>query len=777
MHKRLFSALALALVLLLAPAHSRALSDIQGYEYSSSITLLRDYGIIDGYDDGTFRPNKAINRAEFLKLVMLSVFGDQVYGVQSTRCFTDFVGQEQWYWVYACTAAQLGIIHGNPDGTFRGENTVNLAEALKMSFEAWNSPLERDDPSRPWYERYMNLAAQRGVFRRFPFSPAYQLTRGEMAQLLVQVDEPIAQISGSAGQTSSSNTSQVNFLIPTIGAVCGNGTTEGIEQCDDGNTQNGDGCSSICIIVSEPIRHGALRIEQQPISDSSRASGTEDLVLFAFTAIAGRQDVYITNLKLKSDAGSLAFAEDYRLIIDRDGDGVVETLFGKATRNGEKLNFSNLNILIKDGVYTRIELWADVSNTLSGGGNIAIGFDTDELDVVEGVDKVDGEEVSGVRLNNSSCTLETICWITIHTLSTQTVGISTRGNLFVSEDTSPVSQKQLLASKLSDTLLKLKFRADSENIKVQELAIEGVPGSVDHLEFFTEGTTTSFATARKASCSTGAADKYCMDGEFIVPQSGEKIILVKADINADDLGAVSGENITLSLSDATSGGVAVEAEGFYSGQQLDQNDGDASADGEIFVGTNVVAANGAITAATHKILLAKVLDIENSNTDADDSVVPTGGITFAQFNFSAEDHENNVGGSSAVEITKLEFTVSATNVEFDGAAFYIFNPLNTAITESCTTTGTTGAFTVTCSALDASSVSTYISQNDSIDLGLHGTITSSQASPGVSILQTSLNSLSNPANTGTVEWTDGDTSLGWVDIGKTNVKSTVYRLD
>ena len=35
-----------------------------------AITSLEDYGIIEGYSDGTFKPDKSVNRAEFLKIIL-----------------------------------------------------------------------------------------------------------------------------------------------------------------------------------------------------------------------------------------------------------------------------------------------------------------------------------------------------------------------------------------------------------------------------------------------------------------------------------------------------------------------------------------------------------------------------------------------------------------------------------------------------------------------------------------------------------------------------------
>ena len=765
----------LFVVLLLTPTFTQAaVTDIDDYPHKSAIQLLESRGIVDGYPNGTFVPNKAINRAEFLKLLMLSVYGDQAQQGGSERCFADFTGNYAWFWSHACTAKKLGVIHGHPDGTFRGEDTIILAEALKMSFEAWKVPLGYDDPNTPWYQRYMDAAAPRGIFRRFPFTPDYQLTRGEMALLLVMIGEPIASLTGEPQEIG--DVIQVEIPLPTKIAVCGNGKKEGTEQCDDGNTENGDGCSKACILVAEPIRHGALRIEQQTISSNPQASGNNDVPLFAFTAIAGRQDVYITNLKFTSAAGSLDNAENYRILIDRDGDGIVETLYGRAVPSGEIITFAEQNILVKDGAYIRVELWADIITTFTA-GNIAVAFATSQSDFVEGVDKIDGEDVTGIKLNDDDCTLSTICWITVITDTDQTVTINTQGNLFVSQGSTPLGSRQVIASTETPSLLHLKFRADAEDVIVKELAIEGVPSTVEYLSFYTDGSTSPFAKARLVDCSTVVTGRFCTDTDFTIPKSGERMITVKALLKPDELGAVSGQSVALSVSAATSSTVAIEAQGFYSGQQLSQNDGSASGDGEIFVGTESVASNSLITAPSHTVVLAKIVDVTNSNPDPDNSLINEGEMMISQFAFRAADHNNASSGYNEAEITKLVITVSAVNVAFDAGEFVLLNTQNLSVVSACTASTTTGTISVTCDNLDSSAVSTQISRGDTIHLTLRGTITDSQIDSGTSILQSSLQNLSNPGVTGTITWTDEETSFGWVDIGKTTVKSTVYRLD
>jgi thimet oligopeptidase len=70
---------------------------------------------VQGYEDGTYRPNQNVNRAEFLKVLMTAA-GKVSIGDAGSFCFKDFKGTEQWYWMYACLAKSSGVINGYDDG-------------------------------------------------------------------------------------------------------------------------------------------------------------------------------------------------------------------------------------------------------------------------------------------------------------------------------------------------------------------------------------------------------------------------------------------------------------------------------------------------------------------------------------------------------------------------------------------------------------------------------------------------------------------------------------
>lgn len=159
------------------------LSDIDEYEYAESIEFLYDGSILDGYNDGTFKPENKINRAEFTKVVINSVYDIEDLEGLSDDCFPD-VKSEDWFSPYVCLAQEEGIIQGYPDGTFKPGNDITQAEALKIIYESFYGDIQ--DLGGEWYQRYLDAAEFDGMlyFEATNSPAAHVITRGEVSYFL-----------------------------------------------------------------------------------------------------------------------------------------------------------------------------------------------------------------------------------------------------------------------------------------------------------------------------------------------------------------------------------------------------------------------------------------------------------------------------------------------------------------------------------------------------------------------------------------------------------------
>lgn len=174
-----------------APVSAGRFTDVpETSSYNTAIDYLSDVGVIQGYPDQTFRPSQNVNRVEFLKLVLES---SQVEtDVDQPTAFPD-IDENAWYGKYVRKAQSEGWVEGYPDGTFKPEQTINKAEALKIigEIQQWtlsNNPEElfADTKSDQWFTPYVEYAKNKNFLeeRTSRYFPELHLTRAQISELL-----------------------------------------------------------------------------------------------------------------------------------------------------------------------------------------------------------------------------------------------------------------------------------------------------------------------------------------------------------------------------------------------------------------------------------------------------------------------------------------------------------------------------------------------------------------------------------------------------------------
>lgn len=173
-------------------ADKSGLNDIMGHRYETSIRNLVEMGVISGYPDGTFKPENPVNRAEALKIILQSLRslqadkGADVFVMpENFSKFSDLTSSD-WYATYVAEGVDKGIVSGYPDGTFKGGNTVNLAEALKMTLEAHDASVWEGN-SDPWHKKYFDAAYALNLLPQGLTDPAKLLTRAELSYIVDQL--------------------------------------------------------------------------------------------------------------------------------------------------------------------------------------------------------------------------------------------------------------------------------------------------------------------------------------------------------------------------------------------------------------------------------------------------------------------------------------------------------------------------------------------------------------------------------------------------------------
>ncbi|MGN0108012.1 MAG: S-layer homology domain-containing protein, partial [Hominilimicola sp.] len=163
-----------------------AFSDVDDTNpYKKAITTLSKLSVIDGYEDGTFKPEGEITRAEFTKLIVFMLgYQNLTY---SDYEFTD-VTSDHWAKNYIQTAYNLGIIAGYGDGVFSPDSPVTYEQALKMvvcTLGYDQFALELALTSDNWADKYIQEAVKLSLTKNVS-GAAYSsgAPRGVIAQVL-----------------------------------------------------------------------------------------------------------------------------------------------------------------------------------------------------------------------------------------------------------------------------------------------------------------------------------------------------------------------------------------------------------------------------------------------------------------------------------------------------------------------------------------------------------------------------------------------------------------
>ncbi|PIX52963.1 MAG: hypothetical protein COZ51_01340, partial [Candidatus Aquicultor secundus] len=156
----------------------------------SYISKLVEKEIIKGYQDGSFRPEASVTRAEFAKMICLAM-GWQLES-PATSSFSD-VPQGNWARQYIETAKAKGILGGYENGTFAPGRKITRAEIAKILAKALNlasGTSSMKDISSHWAKDYIGACVKAGIVGGYAngnFKPNNSATRAEAAKMISAV--------------------------------------------------------------------------------------------------------------------------------------------------------------------------------------------------------------------------------------------------------------------------------------------------------------------------------------------------------------------------------------------------------------------------------------------------------------------------------------------------------------------------------------------------------------------------------------------------------------
>jgi hypothetical protein len=168
--------------------------DIEGHWAKEWIKNAVNLGFVSGYEDGTFRPDRTITRAEFSTMLNKAMQIDTTKKIS----FSD-VNEGEWFYKEIQKSVAAGFFSGYENNTFRPNNPIKREEVAKVvsgaittgNIDGEGAKLLSDYITiQEWAKQSVNTVYNKGYILGYPnktYMPARALTRGEAAKIIFEI--------------------------------------------------------------------------------------------------------------------------------------------------------------------------------------------------------------------------------------------------------------------------------------------------------------------------------------------------------------------------------------------------------------------------------------------------------------------------------------------------------------------------------------------------------------------------------------------------------------
>lgn len=236
---------ALASAMLLCTNAFAAYTDVpEDSDVYSAVETLSTLGIINGYEDNTFKPDGNITRAEMCAVLCRA----RGLGVSRSYydCFTD-VPRDHWAYWYVGLCKEYDIVDGMGNDIFAPDSNVTLSQAVKMILSAMGYGILAE-ANGGWPAGYVSTAAKYGILDGITEKTDSPATRATIAKLLdnaLPAPLLLTSVNPTTGFTAEvadgTGTFPYRSLLSDLGIVKISGSIVGTSEkeyngskCDDG---------------------------------------------------------------------------------------------------------------------------------------------------------------------------------------------------------------------------------------------------------------------------------------------------------------------------------------------------------------------------------------------------------------------------------------------------------------------------------------------------------------------------------------------------------------
>ena len=221
MKKVLSIVLSIAMVVCLAPTmafaattsaqSNAAYSDIAGANCEGAVNVLSALKVVDGFTDGTYKPEQTVTRAQMAKLIVTAL-GVADYATAKTSKYTD-MGTATWAIPYVEYASNLNIVNGVGHGKFNPNGLVTYEQAATMIVRALGYTDSCKEMNGTWPAIYVQKAMALNIFEDVVNGGANGATRGDIAIMLynaLDLAQVYADADGATHYKTGNNSAKYN---------------------------------------------------------------------------------------------------------------------------------------------------------------------------------------------------------------------------------------------------------------------------------------------------------------------------------------------------------------------------------------------------------------------------------------------------------------------------------------------------------------------------------------------------------------------------------------
>lgn len=213
-----------------AASAATTFSDLSDTASAADVECLRVLGVLDGYRDGTFRPDATLTRAQFCKMAVYVVNGSGELGKYRTMTIFPDVKPSYWGAAYVNMASKgKAIIRGYPDGRFYPDRTVTYGQAVTILMRLLG--YADADMGGIWPEGYLAQASVVGLTGGLTLSGSAALTRAQAAALFGNLLRCSMKAGGAYAATIAAST-VTNVVLVSSAATAPNGSAGAMQVAD-----------------------------------------------------------------------------------------------------------------------------------------------------------------------------------------------------------------------------------------------------------------------------------------------------------------------------------------------------------------------------------------------------------------------------------------------------------------------------------------------------------------------------------------------------------------